>query len=187
MIGIVHFGSTKTTKIADCLSLLGYSSKIIDWQQAETVNWNAFSGIILSGAPVLLSQMDHSEYIKRFYFLKNTKIPVLGICFGHQLLGLLFNASVFMGEAVRQETEIKIIIATKLFEGFENTTLMLEDHTEGITESSSFTTLASSEKYKVEAMQHFTLPIFGVQFHPEVSGKNGMQLLHNFCKLTNSI
>ena len=183
MIGIVNFGSNKTPFIADRLLSIGYPSRIIDWKQSETIDWDLFSGIILSGAPVLLSQTDHEVYTERFAFLKKSSVPVLGICFGHQLLGLLFGAEAFMGDEVRTDTNISILNAGELFKGFNKTVIMMEDHTEGITLPASFTLLASSEKYETEAMQHFTLPIYGVQFHPEVSSENGSRLFNNFCKL----
>ena len=184
MIGIVNFGSSKTPQIADRLLSIGYPNEIIDWQKSEAINWNIFSGIILSGAPVLLSQTDFSKYTERFTFFKSSTIPVLGICFGHQLLGLLFGAEVFKGEEIRTDTEISVLKESKLFKGFGDTVIMMEDHTEGITLPPTFIKLASSGKYEVEAMQHSTLNLFGVQFHPEVSGENGRKLLHNFCKLT---
>jgi GMP synthase (glutamine-hydrolysing) len=184
MICIVHFGSTKTIKIADCLTLLGYKNKIVEWNRSQEVNWDKTSGIILSGAPILLTEVDTTKYIEQYLFLKNYTKPILGICFGHQLLGLLFGASVYKGEAIRKETEIAILLKDNLFEGFKKNVVMMEDHTEGITLPASFIHLASSEKYPVEAMKHSNLNIYGTQFHSEVSGENGLKLLSNFCKLT---
>jgi GMP synthase (glutamine-hydrolysing) len=184
MICIVNFGSSKTEKIGECLKTLGYSFLIIDWQEIEKVDWSKTTGIILSGAPVLLTETDSKVYIERFRFLKTSAIPVLGICFGHQLLGLLFGATIFKSDAVRSETEISVLLKSTLFVGLEGKVKMMEDHTEGISLPPSFVKFASSEKYRIEAMKHSSLNLFGVQFHPEVSGENGLRLLNNFCKLT---
>jgi len=107
----------------------------------------------------------------------------LGICFGHQLIGLLHGANVFMGEPVRTVVSMDILVQNSLFAGLPERPLFAEDHTEGITLPAEFFHLAQSGKYKVEAMKHQSKNSYGVQFHPEVSGENGKTLLFNFLQL----
>ena len=49
-----------------------------------------------------------------------------------------------------------------------------------MTTTKEFILIATSENTKVEAIQHETKPWYGVQFHPEKSGKNGKAIINNF-------
>jgi GMP synthase (glutamine-hydrolysing) len=183
MIAVIDFGSSKTINIADSLHKLGYTCSIIPWQKSESIDIENTNAFILSGAPVLITETDIQPQIAGYEFLKKATVPILGICFGHQLLGIMHGAEIFKGEPVRTKTEIFIDQQDELFLGFDKIVAMMEDHTEGITLPENFIQLASSDKYDLEAMKHKTKPVYGVQFHPEVSGENGMKLLTNFCRL----
>jgi len=182
MIRIIDFGSRKTGAIADVIAALGYECSVLKDAEMEESQLLEASGIILSGAPVLLTETDPHFYIERYSFLRTADVPVLGICFGHQLLGLLHGASVFKGKEVRSETMITIDQHNDLFSGFPGTALFTEDHTEGITLPEGFIRLAHSELYEVEAMKHERKAMFGLQFHPEVSGESGKRVIENFFK-----
>lgn len=57
---------------------------------------------------------------------------------------------------------------------------MMEDHCETISIPANFKLIASSDACVNEAMEHTELPLFGIQFHPEVSGNHGRIVIENF-------
>lgn len=141
-------------------------------------------GIIISGAPILITKSDKEKILEPFRFLKNCNILILGICFGHQIIGMLYGAEIFLGKEVRTEIAIKIIKKSPIFKGINtNTLIVAQDHTEGINLPEGFILLANSEHYPNEAMQHKSKYIFGVQFHPETSSDLAKLMITNFLTL----
>jgi GMP synthase (glutamine-hydrolysing) len=183
MFLILDAGSKKTPQISEMLTSLGCVNRTIPLMNVQDKDFEKIGAVVISGSPILLTKEPHAPFLERIKYLKTGKIPTLGICFGHQLLGLLFGAQIFKGGEVRTNTPIQIIDSnSNLFKGFGKEELFSEDHTEGISLPRDFELLASSMLYKVEAMKHPTLPIYGVQFHPETSGENGKKLFSNFLK-----
>lgn len=183
MIRIVHFGSSKAPQISEVVSSLGYLNTIVEWDKATPADFEGVQGILLSGSPLMLTEIDHSPFHERYGFIKTSAVPVLGICFGHQVLGILHGAKIYRDEHIKRDEEIEVLEDDPLFAGLGKTTVMSQSHTEGIDLPKGFRHLASSDTYPIQGMKHPEKRIYGVQFHPEVSGENGKQLIHNFLKL----
>ena len=154
--------------------------EVLEWKDCKKTDFKNSDGIIFSGSPTMFTEVNHKPYIKKFSFIREGKIPVLGICFGHQLMGILHDAKIFRGEEIRSDNKIRILKKDILFNGLFPETTMKEDHTEGISLPAAFIHLATSSSYTVEGMRHPVLPLWGIQFHPEVSGRNGKKLIGNF-------
>lgn len=182
MITIVNFGSSKTPFIVDMVRALGHDAQMVKWNESHPSDFKNVSGIIFSGSPTMFTETDPAPYFEKFDFIKAGNIPVLAICFGHQLLGLMHGAKIFRSEEVRTTIPIRVVKVDPLFEGLSPQTEMAEDHTEGITLPAEFIHLATSSTYTIESMRHPILPLWGVQFHPEVSGDNGKKLIGNFLR-----
>lgn len=182
MIVILDAGSSKTKFIQEICEHY-YPCKTIGLHDSTENDILNAEGIIISGAPILLSEVDPEPYLQKVKWLDDYKLPVLGICFGHQLTGLHFGASISRQREDRGKQEIAVLRHNPLFEDLDTQFTMQEDHCEAISIPPGFEHNATSDSCVNEGMHHKNRPIFGVQFHPEVSGENGMIFLHNFTKL----
>lgn len=187
MITIINFGSTKTPQILAVVRELGFEAEEKSWKEFSAIDYGKQDKIIFSGSPTFLTEVDNSPYIDRYSCIKEGKVPVLGICFGHQVMGILHGAKIFRGEPIRTDVTINVVKEDQLFAGLSPSTIMRQDHTEGISLPASFIHLAYSNDYAIEAMRHPYLPLWGTQFHPEVSGENGKKLINNFLSANNGL
>jgi GMP synthase (glutamine-hydrolysing) len=180
MILLIDFGSNKAPFIQEIVEVLMPCEKIgyFDFDEKSV---DRYDGIIFSGAPILLSEIDKAPYLKDFQWVLDYQKPILGICFGHQLLGLVHGAEIAMQREDRDWQWIEVIAHNPLFDDIENLVEMREDHCESISVPRGFELAATSDYTVNEAMHHKSKPFFGVQFHPEVSDSQGTLLIHNFC------
>lgn len=153
------------------------SVPLLDFKESDLQD---IQGVIISGGSILLTEVDPTEYLEKIEWIKETELPVLGISFGHVLIGLLFGA---YPSRVRDNGDWQIIEAYEdsiLFNRLPNEIEMREDHRETSSIAPGFELVASSDSCVNEVMQHKTRSIYGVQFHPEISGNHGSILIENF-------
>jgi GMP synthase (glutamine-hydrolysing) len=124
-----------------------------------------------------------SPFINKSKWILDISIPVLGICFGHQIIGLQHGAFGSMMREDRDVQEIEFLQSDDLFSRMPTICQMMEDHCEAISIPEHFILLASSDVCVNEAMKHNTKALYGVQFHPEVSGNMGRVLIENFIRI----
>ncbi len=179
MILIVDCGSQKTPFIEDCINELD-DYLTIPLMELNIDSIESCKGIILSGAPLLITEINMEIYLSKFQWLKELKIPIMGICFGHQLIGMLFGAYPSRMREDRDWQEIEILIDDEILDKLPTSFSMMEDHCESISIPPGFDLLATSDACVNEMMRHQKKLVYGVQFHPEVSGNSGMILFQNF-------
>jgi GMP synthase (glutamine-hydrolysing) len=139
-----------------------------------------YSGVILSGVP--LHYPLETIAVRRRYidWIRESLSPTLGICIGHQSLGLLFGASTIQNtEAEDGECEITTLKDDRILRGIPRQFNARLIHTCSITLPPNFTLLASSSRCRNQIMKHNEKDLYGLQFHPELSDI-GAILLQNF-------
>lgn len=176
---VVDCGSSKVPAIVGLLESLGAKADIISPHELPGVVSDAPTAIIISGNPALICETG-TDFLADFDVLRTVRLPVLGICFGHQVIGMLYDAEVSIGKEDRDLRRVEILQSEPLFAGLSGEEEFQEDHTEEITLPRDFIRLATSSHCLNEAMVHRELPVYGVQFHPESSGSAGKALIANF-------
>ncbi|NNG00085.1 MAG: C26 family cysteine hydrolase domain-containing family [Desulfobacteraceae bacterium] len=181
---ILDCDSKKVGAIHQILNGSSTHAAIVAMDDADAVHWEKVDGLVISGGPHLFTDKEKGHALRdKFVFLEALRLPVLGICLGHQAIGLRHGATVFRGPENREPVPVQIQKDHPIFEGISSGTLFGEDHCEGVTLPAGFDCLASSDDYPLEAMASKTSPYIGVQFHPEISEAPGRRLLANFITL----
>ncbi|MDH5455908.1 MAG: LD-carboxypeptidase [Gammaproteobacteria bacterium] len=184
-VAVVNCGSRKVPEIAAMLDALGAAPFVIQPGELPSIGDRMPDAIVLSGNPALIRDTG-TEFLSDYEILHEVDVPVLGICFGHQVIGLLHGAAVSTGPEDRESRSLEILAEHPLFDGLATGAGFVEDHTEEISLPSGFTCLARSSHCENEAMAHPDRPLFGVQCHPEISGENGRRLFANFLDIVAS-
>ena len=181
---IIDFGSQFTQLIARRTRELGVFSEIISHKKI-TIDQidHTTKGIILSGGPLNVYQNNKYSFDKRILF-KN--IPVLGICFGHQIL------SKVMGGRVKQSKHREFGLANiykkndseiirNFFKNKKSINVWMS-HADQVSKlPKNFKVVASSQNSNFAIVENKAQKFYGVQFHPEVTHtENGIKILSNF-------
>ncbi len=116
------------------------------------------------------------------------KKPILGVCLGHQSIGHFFGGKVVRaGRLMHGKTSPILHKNTDLFEGMPQGFRATRYHSLLVERDSLPDCLeitAETEEGEIMGLRHKTLPIYGVQFHPEsIATEGGMRILENFLKL----
>ena len=145
--------------------------------------------VILTGSSALLSKPRTRELFQpEIDLVKSAEFPVLGICYGHQIIGSAFDAPMRdLGQMFRGYEKVSVVKKHPLFDGLPSDLVVSESHRQELTKvPNEFQHLAQSTTSKVEAMVHRSRPIYGLQFHPERSNDeypHGRMILQNLLKL----
>ena len=146
----------------------------------EKIKEMAPKGIILTGGPNSVYDDNSPRYVKELFELG---IPVLGICYGSQLMSYMLGGSVKTAPVSEYgRTEVDVVTSSKLFEGVSPKTICWMSHTDYIEKApEGFDIIATTPVCPVAGMSCESKKLYAVQFHPEVMHtQEGMKMFSNF-------
>ncbi len=117
------------------------------------------------------------------------KIPLLGVCLGHQCIGEVFGGNVIVADRQMHGKTSPILHDGKgIFKGLDNPFIATRYHSLLVERKSlpkDLTITAETKEKEIMGLQHKKFPVYGVQFHPEsILTQSGKDILKNFLNLT---
>ena len=182
---VVDFGSQYTHLIARRIRELKVYSEIKHPEDFENMDLKEdVKGIILSGGPRSVYEKEAPKISGRFIAKVIEKgIPILGICYGHQLIAHLLNGIVKKEDKGEYGiSELTLIRNDVIFDGTPERQKVWMSHKDQVVKlPEKFITLASTSYSKIAAYRSNDYLIYGLQFHPEVKHtRYGKKILRNF-------
>ena len=178
-IAVLDFGSQYAHLIAKRIRHLGAYTKIFSPSAKESFLQDA-KGIVLSGGPASVYSTDIPQFNSN---ILNLDLPILGLCYGHQLIAKEFGGAIAntgkgeFGKAILQQTS-----DFPLWQNVSFPNQVWMSHQDSVTKCPpDFEVTGVTESGNVAAMRHRKRRIYTLQFHPEVNDtEQGQKMLDNF-------
>ena len=190
-IVIIDFGSQVTKLIARRIRELQVYCEIINLNEFKKIkNFEGIKGIILSGGPSTVTKKTYPKISKDIFQMN---IPILGICYGLQLIAKVFGGKIKKSQKKREFGESILLEKSKsvLFKNFfikKKATVWMSHQDAVFKIPKNFHNIASTANSRYTAIQSKNKKIYGIQFHPEVTHtEKGFNIIKNFvldiCKI----
>ena len=187
---IIDFGSQVTKLIARRIRELGVYSEIITPKELIDIkSYKNIKGLILSGGPSTVTKKNFQGISKKIF---DKNIPILGICYGLQLIAKIFGGKIKPSKKKREFGRAYLLKkrSSSLIRKFiKSKTSVWMSHEDAVVKlPKNFKIIASTKDSKLTIIENSKRKIYGVQFHPEVTHTdNGQQIFKNFifliCKI----
>ena len=181
LILILDFGGQYNQLIARRVRECNVYSEVVPYDiSLEKIKEKNPKGIIFTGGPASVYGENSPKCAEGVFELG---IPVLGICYGMQLMSHTLGGKVTSANTREYgETAVNIDNTSLLFEGFSDKNIFLMSHTDYVEEvPSGFKKIGFTPVCPNAAMENADKKLYGIQFHPEVNNSvNGTQVIKNF-------
>ena len=189
MILVVDHYDSFTYNLVQLIESLGAPTEVVksDAESAERLLAREATGVVLSPGPG--RPEDAGVFVELLRILP-VEVPVLGVCLGHQAMGVVAGGRVERAAPVHGKASLVHHEGKGIFAGVPNPFEAARYHSlvierEGLPDELELT--AWSDDGLVMATRHRTMPRFGVQFHPEsILTPDGPTIVRNFLSLTRS-
>jgi len=181
LLGILDAGSQFGKVIDRKVRELKVKSEIVPFNSSLD-DLKKYKALIISGGPESVYSPTAPKYDESLF---SSGIPILGICYGFQLINHVFGGKVQAKEGFRQDGQsiINVCVDSKLFKGMQPTQKVLLTHGDSVDKEgiADPLTVISHSGGIVTGFENEEKAIYGLQFHPEVDlTENGKQILSNF-------
>jgi GMP synthase (glutamine-hydrolysing) len=179
-IAVIDLGGQYCHLIARKLRDIGVESTIYGPDVAPK-QLDRCAGVILSGGPQSVYEAAAPKIKKG---LLGLGVPVLGICYGHQLLAQMLGGHVTRRDGEYGYARLDVRVGDTLFRGTPRSQQVWTSHSDAVTRlPKGAATIASTERCENAAFADLKRRVFGVQFHPEVvHTEHGREILNNFVR-----
>ena len=184
-VAVIDFGSQYTQLIVRRVRELGYVAML--YALEDFPNIGKPGAIILSGGPKSTSEVDAPDI--DFEALKAFGVPVLGVCYGMQLLNLKFGGTVEKSDR-REYGSANLFpdTACVLYAGVSETSQVWMSHSDTVKVIPDGAKIIATNQHDTPVSLQWDEEFFGIQFHPEVTHSHeGQQMLSNFLGLAKNL
>lgn len=163
-----------------------YRNDKIDIEELEAIGPDK---IVISPGPGRPEEAGNTLSIIDYF---KDKLPILGICLGHQSIGQIFGGDIVRaGEIVHGKTALVHTVETPIFKGLPSEFKVMRYHSLIIdreTLSDEFDIIAETEDGLIMGIAHKEYPIYGLQFHPEsILTEYGKEMIKNFVEVIDRV
>ena len=179
---VIDFGGQYSQLIARRIRNQNVYAEIKNFDQisVEEIAKTGYQGIVFSGGPRSVYEDDAPRVDEK---ITQLNIPILGICYGHQLLAYLTHGEIDIALTKSEYGKTRVSVSDSgLFKNVPEESIGWMSHTDQVKKLPlGFVCIARSEKCPYAAVADEKRKLYGVQFHPEVSHTEyGNQIIRNF-------